>query len=936
MDGRFPHLTGANGFPGTGTVAPFEQYQNTFDYSRWTPDVRITLYNVPWDGDYRNVVKFPDDAAREAWFAKQPGRDVRLTETVARRPGEALKLPLPFDEIVRYNYIVVDFGYATSAGQPIDYETSEGFRKHFYFMDDYTYLAPSTTMVNVTDDDWTTFIDHADIPMLMLERGHYPVANSDVDAYLADPMANCSYLTGPDVDYGGGTVVRSQSVVPLEQGERYVCFSVPYSLTQLTAAKEGTAASGGTAPTYTDIADATGHQARMNVDYGFYPRDYSAAGPVPIEPATAVSDMTVGNNLTTLAVKASSVYGPPHFFQAFADRYPHYFREIQACFIVGSDIVRLSNPKTFCGVQVHEVAAAHDIEVPVALTRSMFDIPAPYANLAKLYTSPYSTIEFIDADGGTTEFRPENCSSLKVVREVCIAYPWVNVTAFLAGAGGSGKSQITVHKLDGTTESGTLWADDFARTMYRYDIPTYTLRFSGYTEASVSGSVDLDIRERDTQTRYTNAARSANQSYNASILSNATAYDNAVASANTAKANADASADTAKANTDANADTAVANTARNNALRSAVTELGNAANLNVFDSSIAANTYANTEQLNLNDDVVTMDNNMARALTSNQNKSDSAVQQNNAKATMGRSIMEPLIAGISQGGPEGLISGAVGAISGALNATITNETNAANTNVAISTRTDAMDTTNTNNVNKLLRNNEASGNIFARNTGLQRDVTGIRNDTATANANATNSTNTAVTGANSATSKANATRSQTTSKNNASRSQGTSIGNASDTKQTSDTNALNGRDTTIGNAQRSATTDWLNARDSVRKDGMAPSRAIGSTSGDPTSYTDGRCAVRVAVRTQGDGAMTQTGAYFARYGYAWAGMVRLDSTDDLIQMRNFTYWKASEVWVTGDKLIESARDTIERVLLAGTTVWRNPDEIGEVPVNAQL
>lgn len=933
---EFPHLSGSNEFPGVENVAPFNQYENSFDYNRWAPSVKITLYNVPWDADYKNVVKFKNDKERDNWFAKQPSREVHLTDTIARRPGETIKLPVPFDEIVKYNYIVVNYSYATSSNNLIDYETLSGFNKRFYFMDGYTYLAPSTTMINVIDDDWTTFINYASIPMIMLERGHYPVACSDVDEYLSDPINNNMYLMGDDINFGTTSMIRAQSVVPLEQGDRYVCFCVPYNISQLANAKEGSASSGGQYPIYSNYDDPTGYQANMSVDYGFYPRDFSSSGPVPIEPATAINDMTVGNNLTTIAVKATDVYKEPYFFQSFADKYPHYFREIKACFIVGADIITLTNPKSFNGTTIYEVEAAKDIEVPIKLNRDMFDIPTIYANLAKLYTAPYSVIEFINPDGSSIEFKPENCGSLKIIREVCMAYPWVNVTAFLTGANGSGKSQITIHRLDGTTETGTIWADDFTKTMYRYDIPTYTLQFSGYIDASINGSINLDVRQRNTKTTYENGVRSSNQGYNATILSNQTSYNNAAASANTGKTNADASADTGKANADASADISIANTTRSNTLRSSLTTLTNTTNTNVLDKSIAANTSVNTDQNYLNGELVSLDNNSARSMTSAQNKSDSAVQQNNAKANLGNSIMQPMIAGVSQGTAGGVISGAIGAIMGAATATITNDTNAANTNIAISTRTDVLDITNTTNTNKRLTNQEYSGNIQNYNFTMQRETNTIRNDANTANTNASNSTANAITNANATLTKNNAARSQSTSKVNATRSRDTSISNAAASKTTGDTNAANGRTLAIQNAQRSANIDWLNAQDEARRSSLAISTALGKTSGDPTSYTNGRCAVRLAVRTESNGALSQAGAYFARYGYAWAGIVQLDTTNDLIQMKNFTYWKATEVWVTGDKLIESARDTIERVLLAGTTVWSDPNQIGEVPINAQL
>ena len=83
-------------------------------------------------------------------------------------------------------------------------------------------------------------------------------------------------------------------------------------------------------------------------------------------------------------------------------------------------------------------------------------------------------------------------------------------------------------------------------------------------------------------------------------------------------------------------------------------------------------------------------------------------------------------------------------------------------------------------------------------------------------------------------------------------------------------------------------------------------------------------------RTQSDSAIAQTASQFARYGYALNQVWKVTS---LNLMRNFTYWKASDVWVDVRDVAGSAvGDAIGDILRRGVTVWRDPDKIGKVSV----
>lgn len=83
--------------------------------------------------------------------------------------------------------------------------------------------------------------------------------------------------------------------------------------------------------------------------------------------------------------------------------------------------------------------------------------------------------------------------------------------------------------------------------------------------------------------------------------------------------------------------------------------------------------------------------------------------------------------------------------------------------------------------------------------------------------------------------------------------------------------------------------------------------------------------------TQPLGAIEAAAHQFARYGY---NLGQLWNVDKWQVMRFFTYWQASDVWVTpaGNGATQGAADTVRDILIAGTTVWSDPASIGAVDI----
>ena len=165
---KFPHLDGATTFPGDDAHV-YEQYVNTFDYHMWTPKTKIKLCRVKWRDDMHDVVKFKDDATRDAWFDALDGETVTLTTNmyIARADVDGVKIPVPYMTAQRYNYIVVDFS-ADILQSP--YQKTDAQTRYHYFISGITAEAPNTTTIVLTRDVWTDYINTTTINGLMLDR----------------------------------------------------------------------------------------------------------------------------------------------------------------------------------------------------------------------------------------------------------------------------------------------------------------------------------------------------------------------------------------------------------------------------------------------------------------------------------------------------------------------------------------------------------------------------------------------------------------------------------------------------------------------------------------------------------------------------------------------------------------------------------------------
>ena len=263
---EFPHMNDDK-FPHLNTVDVYK-FQNDFDYARWQGKVSIKLLNVLWNSNYADVPGFENDAKRDEWFDSQEGLIHTLESAFNITPENSVRIPVPYNDAYRFNYLMVDMPMQTSAAQPIDYELENTrVKRWYYFIDSMEQLSPNTTELYVTLDVWTTFSHTVDIPYLMLERGHAPMFQTSASEYLSNPIENNEYLLADDFNYGtDARIVSNSSYIPIGNGRKWVLFALPMTQADLLTVGGAAYSGNSTPPTYANTDERWGYQIVVN-DY---------------------------------------------------------------------------------------------------------------------------------------------------------------------------------------------------------------------------------------------------------------------------------------------------------------------------------------------------------------------------------------------------------------------------------------------------------------------------------------------------------------------------------------------------------------------------------------------------------------------------------------------------------------------------------------------
>jgi hypothetical protein len=171
-----------------------------FNYSVWSPGTVVQLCTVPWNSDYRDVVRFDDQAALDTYLNTNSGPKITLTGLMYANPGDPIRIQLPLNTVYKYNYLRV-----FNPAQPIIGDEPKSF---YYFLNEPRRLAPDTTQLNIQLDVFQTFGYGVTFGNCYVERGHIGIANQDNFADYGR-----EFLTVPEgLDVGGEYQIEKQWV----------------------------------------------------------------------------------------------------------------------------------------------------------------------------------------------------------------------------------------------------------------------------------------------------------------------------------------------------------------------------------------------------------------------------------------------------------------------------------------------------------------------------------------------------------------------------------------------------------------------------------------------------------------------------------------------------------------------------------------------------
>ena len=901
---EFPHLKDTR-FPNFDTVDVYA-FKNEFNYMRWTPNTKIRLVNVLWNSDYNDVVKFDTNDIRDTWFDSITDfysitleSDQRMLPDAEK--GNSIKLPIPFDVLARYNYMYIEVPIATSENEMIDYETLDGVRRWYFFIMDIDSLAPNTTRVFLALDYWTNFINDCDITYMQLERGHAPVAFSDTEKYLSNPIDENEYLLTPDVNFGNNTICRDSIFVPFGNGVKWFCLASLCSPAEVR--NLGSVSENGnynfSNPTFANDTDRWGYQIIVN-NYGYgNGKDFSSLSTADIS-TTESCAFRIPNGMYFYAIEADKIFSNDagSVFDTIKTTKPNFFRTIKAAFIVDEAFLNFNAETSDITFGNYRFRQCYGVSKKPILTdfnidKNMFGFTDEQMQYAKLYTYPYSFIELTDNDGKSVEVHIENTTTINAYADIGLAYPFMDYRIFFEGINGIGNNKYSWIDLRNTKNDMSIANSDWYSFCWDWDIPCYGIFIDGETDFMLSGfNSNLKYARENAIIDYKNSVRSADNNRENAIDLAGVANTNAYANANTLVSNAANTVATNTANTNAII-------ATNNICLAADVSQKRSDHLAGVRNRTANNTYTNT---------------LALATTEINNQTSIATTAATADAGVATGAISGATSGVMAGmsmGPEGAVVGALGfGLMGAASAMISGAV--ANSNAVLVSQANSAITSEVTSSNNYKLNAVNDANADYRDNAItcattKTDANNTLLSTETTNNNALLTTNTA---------------------NNAN----TMKANADRNEDVADSNATYTRNAAVTNAQQQLIKTQNNAKARLQDAKNAMPVQIGQYSGNPQNDYFMNRGIQIKARTQSKNAIKQTADYFARFGYALNQYWDIKTTGFKL-MKNFTYWKVQDVWI--DDRVSStniAQDTIITILKRGITVWNDPENIGKVSI----
>ena len=869
---RFPHLDTDSAFPDLGNVDVYK-YDNQFDYDRYDEaQMDILLCSVPWDmGEAHIGNRTIGGIGNVVHFGTKAARDAWFDD-------------LPSTECYRKTTKYKRLPSDNALNVEIPFDVASRFN---YVAIDYHLFASDNSPVAYEDNtgirQWFYFIREVEFIAPNTTRLHL----------LIDAFQTFIY----DVDITGMVLERGHA--PMLKTKVATYLANPLNNTKYISAPD---------VSYGEPVIARKNSTLIYNDtyQNMYAVIISSANPKSSEWGTkAYNDWMIPTanrfqdgvySYFAIAIAANQL---STFITSINGQVPQFLSTIKAIAYVPKNFVSISGESvTFAGVTCYYLmATGYKSNQLYSLSKADFGFSSEYADITKLYTYPYSVLRLSDFKGREWYIHIEDTTgTLNVISNVNLIFPWLKIDSHINGIGKAGA--VTVNFATGTnlgTYGGGNWTEYFAE----HNIPMVVVRQGARRYNDYSTHFD---REQ--------AKTAAQNTYDSTVADATTAKDNATDTATANQSNTNATATANKSNvTDsatANYDNAVAiaNTLNANAT---LQQNANTANTNA-STTRASNDSSETQYYN------TTSSTYSQSYTGDMAISTINADQMQAAISAGATTAHSAVSGI--GSILGLdLSGAVTA---GFNGIIDSAATIASTGVGVGLTT---------------------AQAFYHNafTGAMASLANY--DTSVKTTNAINMVNAQLANTNSLIANTSA-NSATTTSNNAGRSYNADTGNATRTYNAETANATRTYNADTGNATRSKNTAVANATRTKSTATSAIDNQVSQASlrapeefgtlANGENITTRPMGWICNVLTQSDGDIALAGDEMLRYGYMYNRNWAFDG--DWTPCKYFTYWKLKDMWIKSLSIPDMYIDRIRLFLFEGVTIWKNPEDIGNVTI----
>ena len=474
----------------------------------WPVGTEVTLMQVPWDANYRDIVIWDDVQQRNAYLDAQAlsGTGWRSKRFSYCRPNEPISVPVPYSAAYKYNYVVVH-----NPMQPVDGE--EQPLKLCYFILSTDYVAPGTTQLTLQLDVIQTYQFGVRLGNMFVERGHMGVSN----AVFKNGVQNLQgqylrkYLNVPEgLDVGDSYVMANHEWYPLTDASTFDIGKIIIISSADLAADPGTLDNPNL--NVADGQNADGIPSGCNV----YSMDLSTF--------KAVLNAMKEKSWVAQCIQSVSTF-PARLLSA------------------GVDVELFGDS----GITMQFLGETDTLELPLktyATTGNIYQqlsngVPDGYHDLYKAYTYPYSVIELTAYNGNSVFVKPElvygNTLALTVIG--CAVAPFARIGVFPTNYGQAFEggqpvnyNQYAWHGFDGSDHTGVIPSGDFLDScLWLADFPQFSIVNSNYITylASTAHTRAYRYESAGWQNAKSNAASDLayTQAMNQTALNEANRYD---------------------------------------------------------------------------------------------------------------------------------------------------------------------------------------------------------------------------------------------------------------------------------------------------------------------------------------------------------------------------------------------------------------------------